>query len=101
MPKIYEYFGIVFLIYTDDHEPVHVHAQYGDAENKIELYYANGQLIDVVFQRVRGKAELPSVQQGKTEQFVPEYHEGIVSKWNDVQVFKRKPKFEKITKKAK
>ena len=101
MPKIYEYFGIVFLIYTDDHEPIHVHAQYGDTENKIELYYADGRLTDVVFQRVRGKDELPTAQKRKTEAFVREYHEGIVSKWNDVQVFKRKPTFEKITKKAK
>lgn len=44
MPKIYEYFGIIFLIYTDDHFPIHVHAQYNDAENKIELYYVDGAL---------------------------------------------------------
>jgi hypothetical protein len=28
MPKIYEYFGIVFFFYANDHEPVHVHGQY-------------------------------------------------------------------------
>jgi len=61
----------------------------------------DGQLTDVVFQRVRGKSELPATQKRKTEAFVREYHVGIVSKWNDVQVFKRKPAFEKITKKAK
>ncbi|MCY7351211.1 MAG: hypothetical protein LH606_11170 [Cytophagaceae bacterium] len=74
---------------------------YNETENKVELYYTDGELTDVVFQRVRGKEELPTAQKRKAEVFVREYHEGIVSKWNDVQVYKRKPKFEKITKKTK
>ena len=26
MPKIYEYFGFIFLFYSNEHEPIHVHA---------------------------------------------------------------------------
>ncbi len=37
MPKIYEYFGIIFFF--NEHEPVHVHAQSGEFENKIEFDY--------------------------------------------------------------
>ena len=51
MPKIYEYLGIVFLIYTNDHEPIHVHAQRGEFENKVELIYTNGKLTDVRFKK--------------------------------------------------
>ena len=100
MPKIYEYLGILFLIYTDDHLPVHVHAQYGDFENKIELYFANGELVDIVFQRVRGKQELPAAQRRQAEQVVREYHLGIVEKWSEVMVLGRKPAFERINRKG-
>lgn len=100
MPKIYEYLGIIFLIYTDDHLPIHVHAQYGDFENKIELYYADGELVEVVFQRVRGKKELPAAQKKQAETLVRERHLGIVEKWNEVMVFGRKPVFERINKKG-
>lgn len=26
MPKIFEYFGFIFLFYSNEHDPVHVHA---------------------------------------------------------------------------
>lgn len=100
MPKIYEYLGITFLIYTDDHLPIHVHAQYGEFESKIELYFDNGELVDVVFQRVRGKKELAAAQRRQAEQLVREYYLGIVEKWNEVMVLGRKPIFERITKKG-
>jgi hypothetical protein len=35
MPKIYEYFGLIFLIRTDDHDPIHVHIQYAGKESKV------------------------------------------------------------------
>lgn len=25
MPKIFEYFGLIFLFYSNEHEPIHVH----------------------------------------------------------------------------
>ncbi len=100
MPKIYEYLGIIFLIYTDDHLPIHVHAQYGDFENKIELYYESGELVELVFQRVRGKKELPAAQRKQADALVREYHLSIVDKWNEVMVFGRKPLFERISKKG-
>ncbi len=39
MPKIYEYFGLVFLFFSNDHEPIHVHVRYGEYENKLEFIY--------------------------------------------------------------
>ena len=43
MPKIYEYFGLVFLFYSDDHTPIHVHAKHGEYESKLELVYEKGE----------------------------------------------------------
>ncbi|MGH2574616.1 MAG: DUF4160 domain-containing protein [Ignavibacteria bacterium] len=34
MPKLYEYFGIIILFYSNDHEPIHVHGKYQDQESK-------------------------------------------------------------------
>lgn len=55
MPKIYEYFGLVFLFYSSDHKPIYVHAKYNDCENKIEFVYANGKLIDLVVKKSNWK----------------------------------------------
>ena len=32
MPKIYEYLGIIFFLYPNDHEPIHAHAISGEYE---------------------------------------------------------------------
>jgi hypothetical protein len=37
MPKLYEYFGLIFLFYSDDHDPMHLHVQHGDREGIICL----------------------------------------------------------------
>ena len=47
MPKIYEYFGIAFLFYANDHEPIHVHVQYAEYENKVTFIYENGALVSL------------------------------------------------------
>lgn len=99
MPKIYEYLGIIFLIYTNDHEPIHVHAQHGEYESKVELIYEDGKLIEVDFKKVKGKKPLPIKEQKEVNRFVKKYHKRIVKKWNDVMVFHQKPTFERITKK--
>lgn len=38
MPKIYDYLGIVFLFYSNEHEPLHVHAKYKEAVRFVEKY---------------------------------------------------------------
>ena len=30
MPKIFEYFGLIFFVYTEDHLPIHVHVKYAE-----------------------------------------------------------------------
>ena len=44
MPKIFEYLGIVFFFYANDHKPLHVHARYAEYESIIELEISEGQL---------------------------------------------------------
>ncbi|MFW9606804.1 MAG: DUF4160 domain-containing protein [Pseudomonas sp.] len=28
MPKLYEYLGMVLFFYSNEHEPIHIHAKY-------------------------------------------------------------------------
>ncbi|MFZ4455430.1 MAG: DUF4160 domain-containing protein [Bacteroidales bacterium] len=32
MPKLYEYFGLIVLFYSHEHEPIHVHCKYQGRE---------------------------------------------------------------------
>ena len=47
MPKIYEYFGFIFYFYSNEHEPIHVHAIHGDKESVFDLIMQDGKLIKI------------------------------------------------------
>jgi len=96
MPKIYEYFGIVFLFYSHEHLPIHVHAGYNEYETKFEFIYEDGKLVDVKIKKVRGREPLPVQNLKEAEKFVRLYHKQITVKWNEFFVLRKKLKFEKI-----
>ena len=70
MPKLYEYFGMVFLMFSNEHSPIHVHVRYGASESVIELIMLDGELVDVVFRKLSNKRALPIAQQREAELFV-------------------------------
>ena len=37
MPKIFEYLGILIFFYSNEHEPIHVHAKKGAYESKAKF----------------------------------------------------------------
>lgn len=59
MPKIFEYLGIVIRFYANEHEPIHVHALYGDAELRVEFEISNKEIVGIVYKRVAGKEGFP------------------------------------------
>ncbi|HLG33878.1 MAG TPA: DUF4160 domain-containing protein [Bacteroidia bacterium] len=101
MPKIYEYFGIIFLFYANDHLPIHVHAQYQEYETKFEFNYVNGKLKELKAKKVKGRLPLPSAKMKEAILFIKKYHSGISEKWTRFFVWKSKVKSEKITKRIK
>jgi len=42
MRKIFEYIGIVIFFYSNEYEPIHVHAKKGEYESKAESRIING-----------------------------------------------------------
>ncbi len=101
MPKLYEYFGMVFLMFSNEHSPIHVHVRYGSYESVLELIMLEGQLVDVVFRKLSNKRTLPLAQQREAEVFVRAKAMDIVRKWNNYFVLHKRVAPERITKRIK
>ena len=99
MPKVYEYLGLIFFFYANEHLPIHVHVSLAEFESKIELTYENGTLSGINILDVKGRQSLPAKELAVAVKFVKKYHEGIVEKWTNFFVKHKKVKCEVITKK--
>ena len=47
MPKLYEYYGLIILFYSNEHGPIHVHGKYQGKDAQVGNYvyhveYING-----------------------------------------------------------
>ncbi len=99
MPKIYEYLGLIFFFYANEHLPIHVHVSLSEYENKVELLYENGRLKRINTLPVKGRKPLPPKELKKAVKFVKKYHEGIVEKWTTFFVKNQKVSCEIINEK--
>ena len=99
MPKLYEYFGLIILFYSNEHEPIHVHGKYQGKESKAEITFEDGKFIEVRIIDVNGKEPLDSQKLKKFRKLVETYRDDIVRKWVDFFVYNRSISSEKITKK--
>lgn len=99
MPKLYEYFGLVFLFYSQDHEPIHIHGKYQDTESKAEIIFENSKFKEVVIKEVQGKKPLDIQNLKKFRKIVELYRDDIIRKWIDFFVYNIEFSAEKITKK--
>ena len=99
MPKIYEYFGIIFFLYPNDHEPIHAHAISGEYETIFELHFENGQLKEIKTRKKRGKEHLPKAKMEQARAFVEVFAVQIAEKWYRFYILKETLTPEKINKK--
>lgn len=99
MPKLYEYFGLIILFYSNEHEPIHVHGRYQKKESKAELIFENGKFVEVRITEVKGKQPLDRQNLKKFKTLVETYRDDIVRKWVDFFVFNKTIQSETITKK--
>lgn len=98
MPKVYEYLGLVFFFYSNDHEPVHLHARYQDTESKFEVIEAYGKT-SVYGKEVKGKKPLSRKHMQMASALVQLKRTDIIRIWEDFFVHGRKIKCERITEK--
>ena len=101
MPKIFEYLGIVIFFYSNEHEPIHVHAQSAEFESKAEFYIENGKIKEIKIINVRRRKPLKGALLKDFKIFLEAYAEQIIIKWVDFFVYHKEVSFEKITKKIK
>lgn len=99
MPKLYEYFGLVILFYSHEHEPIHVHGKYQNRESKVELIFDNGLFKELIVKEVNGKEPLDAQNLKKFMKIVELYRDDIVNKWIDFFVYNKVIASEKITRK--
>jgi len=97
MPKIYEYLGITIMFYSDEHEPIHIHAIYGEAAIKVAFFLKEGEIYRVTYKEIRGSFSSSKLKQLK--KFISKYKKDIVLAWDNYFIWKTKVKFIRITKK--
>lgn len=101
MPKLYEYFGLVFFVWTHEHYPMHLHIQRGRNESIVELLVKNGELVDLRWRTKAGVSPLSSKDQRDAELFVKNKFNDIKEKWVAYFVEHRPIKPERITRRIK
>ncbi len=97
MPKLYEYFGLIILFYSNEHQPIHVHGKYQNRENKAEFIIIDGKIIDIKYSSVRGRDPLDNSEMKKFKSLVEHFKEEIIQKWIDFFLLNKEIKVEKIT----
>ncbi len=95
MPKLYEYKGFHFFLYSNEHPPPHIHVQKGETLMRIEFVEVGGA---VWTQQKEYKPKFSAADKIEIVRFVDAYRNGILSKWQTFVVEKKKPKCEKIGK---
>lgn len=101
MPKLYEYFGLIIMFYANEHEPVHVHGKFQDRESRAEIIVVNGEVSEIRYTVVAGRAPLANTEMHYFEELVSARASEIVSKWIDFFVLHKPVKSERITRRLK
>lgn len=101
MPKLYEYLGLIIFFYSNEHDPVHVHARYQGLESKIEIILRNGKIEKFITKNVRGKEPLSNAQLKDFKELVELLGDEIVQSWVNYFVYHKKIVSKKIQGKLK
>ena len=86
MPKIFEYLGILIFFYSNEHEPIHVHARKGEKESKAEFIIQNGEITEIRIKQAGGIPPLDKSEMKAFREFLEIYADKIVKKWVNIQV---------------
>jgi hypothetical protein len=98
MPKIFEYLGILIFFYSNEHEPIHVHARKGDNESKAEFIIQKGEITEIRIRQVKGITPLNNNEMRAFKEFLRVFSDKIVQKWIDYFILHKDVEFERITK---
>ena len=101
MPKLYEYFGLIVMFYSNEHEPVHVHGKFQGRESRAEIILLDGAIAEIRYSGISGRAPLDSNEMRFFQEIVTVKADEIVSKWIDFFVLHKSITPERITRRLK
>lgn len=96
MPTIYEYLGLLIYFYSNEHEPIHVHAKFGRYESKAEFVIINGEIVEIKLKTVKGVRPLSGQKLKDFEIFLESYSDKVVQKWIDYFILHKDVDLERI-----
>ena len=101
MPKIYEYLGLIFFFYANEHLPIHVHISKENLESKAELIIEDGELVKINFVKVKSRRPLGEGDLKNGAKFIEKYYDSMVIKGTSFFVLNKRVACELINKKIK
>ncbi|MBQ3618501.1 MAG: DUF4160 domain-containing protein [Bacteroidales bacterium] len=93
MPKIYEYLGIVIQFFSNEHNPIHIHATTDDAAVKVSFVIENGNITATIYEPLYG--DFKKIKDLK--KFIELFKDRLVNAWVDYFVYHKRIRFTKIT----
>ena len=100
MPKLYEYFGLVILFYSGEHEPLHVHGQSKERESRAEIIVLNGVITEIRYGKT-AEHPLNNKEMRLFKKLITARANDIVSKWTDFFALHKPITPERITRRLK
>jgi hypothetical protein len=101
MPKLYEYFGLIVMFYSNEHEPVHVHGKFQGRESRAEIILLNGAVQEILYSGIEGRAPLNPNELRFFQEIVTAKADEIVAKWIDFFVLHKTISSERISRRLK
>ena len=101
MPKLFEYFGLILMFYSNEHEPIHVHVIYNEFESKVDFIIENGVITEIIIKNVKGRNPIQGSKLQDLKDLLEIKSEEIGQKWIDYFVYHKSINFEKINTKLK
>ena len=77
-------------MYTNEHDPIHVHVQHDHKESVFDIIMENGKVKEIAIREKKGAPPLSSKDQRVAEQFVREYADNIIDKWTNYFIRKKR-----------
>lgn len=99
MPKLIEYLGLILRFFSNEHEPIHIHAFYKECQTKIEFTIENGIITMINYKKVQGYDMLPKEKMKDLKKIIDIYKYDIIQMWIKFFVLREKIVCKKITSK--
>jgi len=87
MPTVLEYFGLMFRIYTDEHQPPHVHVIDGKNEMVVKFHPKDGKIARVTYDVTKGKFSPSKINEIKT--LIKAFQGYFLKIWFDIFVLQK------------